>query len=144
GGPAQGSPARLGPLPPRRGRRCAPLRGHRSGSVHLPRHRGAARRTDLGGKHRGWREYVPRDAARDRRWEAELTVAFERAGLSPELPGSPRGGVRAGARPDAREAAGTPILVVDDDPEILAMLRDFLEGEGFSIRTATNGAEALQ
>jgi len=73
-----------------------------------------------------------------------LTVAFERAGLSPDLPGAPRGGARAGARADAREAVGTPILVVDDDPEILAMLRDFLEGEGFSIRTATNGAEALQ
>ena len=36
-----------------------------------------------------------------------------------------------------------PILIVDDDPEILAMLRDFLEGEGLSVRTASNGEEAL-
>lgn len=40
-------------------------------------------------------------------------------------------------------ATTRPILVVDDDPEILAMLRDFLEGEGLDVRTAVNGAEAL-
>lgn len=40
-------------------------------------------------------------------------------------------------------ATTRPILVVDDDPEILAMLRDFLEGEGLAVRTAVNGAEAL-
>jgi len=73
-----------------------------------------------------------------------LTFGFERAGLSPDVPGTPHGGAHAGARSHPTEAAGTPILVVDDDPEILAMLRDFLEGEGFAIRTATNGAEALQ
>jgi DNA-binding response OmpR family regulator len=43
----------------------------------------------------------------------------------------------------ASPAGHRPILVVDDDPEILAMLRDFLEGEGLSVRTAANGEEAL-
>jgi len=36
-----------------------------------------------------------------------------------------------------------PILVIDDDAEILAMLRDFLESEGLVVRTAANGEEAL-
>lgn len=47
--------------------------------------------------------------------------------------------------PEPRTAAGRdqPVLVVDDDEGIVAMLREFLEGEGFSVRTAANGAEAL-
>jgi len=36
-----------------------------------------------------------------------------------------------------------PILVVDDDPTILATVSDALDMEGFSVLTATNGAEAL-
>jgi DNA-binding response OmpR family regulator len=37
-----------------------------------------------------------------------------------------------------------PILVVDDDPTILATVSDALDMEGFSVLTATNGAEALE
>jgi DNA-binding response OmpR family regulator len=51
---------------------------------------------------------------------------------------------RAAVRVDDARAAARPILVVDDDPEILAMLRDFLESEGLAVRTAANGAEALE
>lgn len=36
-----------------------------------------------------------------------------------------------------------PILVVDDDPTILATVSDALDLEGFPVVTATNGAEAL-
>jgi two-component system, chemotaxis family, chemotaxis protein CheY len=36
-----------------------------------------------------------------------------------------------------------PILVVDDDPTILATVSEALDLEGFSVLTATNGAEAL-
>ena len=36
-----------------------------------------------------------------------------------------------------------PILVVDDDPTILATVSDALDMEGFAVLTATNGAEAL-
>jgi CheY-like chemotaxis protein len=36
-----------------------------------------------------------------------------------------------------------PILVVDDDPSILATVSEILQFEGYSVRTATNGAEAL-
>ncbi len=36
------------------------------------------------------------------------------------------------------------ILVVDDDPDILEALSEILEGEGFRIRQARNGQEALE
>ena len=36
-----------------------------------------------------------------------------------------------------------PILVVDDDPGILAVVAEALDLEGYAVRTATNGAEAL-
>ena len=38
----------------------------------------------------------------------------------------------------------TTVLVVDDDPAIVDLLRDFLEMEGYSVATAANGEEALQ
>ena len=67
------------------------------------------------------------------------SVAF-----APDDPRSPDRAIRSGARVDDAAVAARPILVVDDDPEILAMLRDFLESEGLAVRTASNGAEALE
>lgn len=67
------------------------------------------------------------------------SVAF-----APDDPRSPDRATRSGARVDDAAVAARPILVVDDDPEILAMLRDFLESEGLAVRTASNGAEALE
>jgi two-component system, chemotaxis family, chemotaxis protein CheY len=72
-----------------------------------------------------------------------LIVGSERLLSSGDAPGAPGRPERAGGRPSATIPAARPILVVDDDPEILAMLRDFLEGEGLAVRTAVNGAEAL-
>ena len=63
--------------------------------------------------------------------------------LAPDRPRPPEPAIRSGPRVDGAAAAARPILVVDDDPEILAMLRDFLESEGLVVRTAANGAEAL-
>ena len=37
-----------------------------------------------------------------------------------------------------------PILVVDDDPTILATVSEALDFEGFPVMSATNGAEALE
>jgi CheY-like chemotaxis protein len=37
-----------------------------------------------------------------------------------------------------------PILVVDDDPTILATVSETLDLEGYAVVTATNGAEALE
>jgi CheY-like chemotaxis protein len=38
----------------------------------------------------------------------------------------------------------TRILVVDDDPSILALVVEILHGEGYEVATARNGAEALE
>ena len=43
----------------------------------------------------------------------------------------------------SRPQADHPILVVDDDPTILATVSEALDLEGFPVVTATNGAEAL-
>jgi CheY-like chemotaxis protein len=37
-----------------------------------------------------------------------------------------------------------PILVIDDDPSILATVSEILEEEGYSVVTATNGLEGLR
>ena len=37
----------------------------------------------------------------------------------------------------------TRVLVVDDEPEIVDVMRDFLEAEGFGVEIARNGREAL-
>ena len=36
------------------------------------------------------------------------------------------------------------VLVVDDDPDIQALLADLLSRAGFAVETATNGAEAIE
>ncbi len=36
------------------------------------------------------------------------------------------------------------ILIVDDEPDILTLMRDFLEAEGYRVLTAANGREALE
>ena len=71
-------------------------------------------------------------------------LALERIVLSPDQPGMPPASDRARAQIDDAVAGRRPILVVDDDPDIVAMLRDFLESEGLAVRTAANGAEALE
>lgn len=40
--------------------------------------------------------------------------------------------------------AQRPILIVDDDPNILQTVSDILEFEGYPVETASNGAEALR
>ncbi len=72
-----------------------------------------------------------------------MVTAPERIVFSPDRPAGSDRPDGSRARVDAMASAARPILVVDDDVEILAMLRDFLEGEGLTVRTATNGAEAL-
>ena len=39
---------------------------------------------------------------------------------------------------------GHPILVVDDDPDILSTVSDILEFEGYTVERAMNGAEGLK
>lgn len=40
--------------------------------------------------------------------------------------------------------SNAPILVVDDDPSILATVSEILDLEGYPVQTAVNGAEALR
>jgi two-component system, chemotaxis family, chemotaxis protein CheY len=48
------------------------------------------------------------------------------------------------APPNTQQGGSTVILVVDDDPDILEALSEILEAEGFEIRRARNGKEALE
>jgi two-component system, chemotaxis family, chemotaxis protein CheY len=43
----------------------------------------------------------------------------------------------------ALQCAETDVLLVDDDTDILTVTQVVLEGSGYSVRTATNGHEAL-
>ena len=43
----------------------------------------------------------------------------------------------------AKNADGGPILVVDDDPKIVKLVRAYLERDGFPVVSAADGAEAL-
>ncbi|MEK6243405.1 MAG: response regulator [Pseudomonadota bacterium] len=58
----------------------------------------------------------------------------------------PAAAVRDGAspRPTALAAAGSVILVVDDDPSVLQLTERFLTREGFSVVTAGGGHEGLR
>jgi CheY-like chemotaxis protein len=51
---------------------------------------------------------------------------------------------REPAPADGHAAKARLVLVVDDDPSILRMLRVVFRGDGFDVLTATNGAEALE
>jgi two-component system response regulator HydG len=42
-----------------------------------------------------------------------------------------------------KEEAATQVLIVDDEPEMCALLSDVLKGEGFAVETATSGEQAL-
>ncbi len=44
----------------------------------------------------------------------------------------------------AQEEARTRLLIVDDDAELVAMLREYLEPEGFAAESAENGQAALE
>jgi CheY-like chemotaxis protein len=72
-----------------------------------------------------------------------LTSMLANVALASDRLTPPDRTTRSAVRVDDARAAARPILVVDDDPEILAMLRDFLESEGLAVHTAANGAEAL-
>src|SRR5690242_18755208 len=71
-----------------------------------------------------------------------LTRWVERGPSGPA--GVPPAGERERSVAERSSRKGSPILVVDDDPEIVAMLREFLESEGHAVQTAANGAEALE
>lgn len=58
-------------------------------------------------------------------------------------PSRPRSGPRQ-VRVDRADPSDGPILVVDDDPGVLAAVRDLLEFEGHSVVAASSGLIALE
>jgi two-component system alkaline phosphatase synthesis response regulator PhoP len=55
-----------------------------------------------------------------------------------------KGRVRSTAPSRAKGARDVRILLVDDEPQILKIYGEMLEGSGFRIATATDGKEALR
>lgn len=48
-----------------------------------------------------------------------------------------------GDRPERRTRKATFVLVVDDDPDVLGALIDALQGEGYEVKGARDGIEAI-
>ncbi|MBF6600539.1 MAG: response regulator [Dehalococcoidia bacterium] len=77
-----------------------------------------------------------------------VATAPQTASVHPFTTGSGRatGDQRAVGQPDGAgtlPGEGAHVLIVDDDPSILRMLRIVFLGDGFEVTTATNGQEAL-
>ncbi|MDH4207903.1 MAG: response regulator, partial [Anaerolineae bacterium] len=64
-------------------------------------------------------------------------------GACPACPEPSRGEPAEGARPEPAEGTST-VLVIDDDPRVLDMMRRFLSKEGFQVETASGGEEGLR
>jgi CheY-like chemotaxis protein len=59
------------------------------------------------------------------------------------MPSQNVGQPNARPAPTAPETKPLPLLIVDDEPPILELLRETLEDAGYSVLTANNGREAL-
>ena len=46
--------------------------------------------------------------------------------------------------PTAKEAGQQPILLIEDEPSVIAFLRAALERKGYAVVDAASGAEGLQ
>ena len=60
-----------------------------------------------------------------------------------ENPSFPRRMMASSAARASKSSPRRSVLVVDDDPDILEALSEILEAEGFEVRRARNGQEAL-
>src|SRR5262249_31566626 len=89
-----------------------------------------------------------RGLLRHRRGARGLVRAGQPAG-----PRHPRDGVPAGGGRRDRRAVRAPgggvsprgrILIVDDDPDVIALLQEELEEAGFEVASATSGRDALR
>lgn len=75
----------------------------------------------------------------------ELRLSPEGAGTAAhhQAPG-PRGVVRPRTVADARSQPACTIVLVDDDEDLVASLREVLEEENFEVETFTDAREALE
>jgi CheY-like chemotaxis protein len=60
------------------------------------------------------------------------------------IPASCYGNRGAPERTEAINPASRRVLIADDEPRVLALLRDFLAGQGYEVSTVETGAAALQ
>src|SRR5439155_11193377 len=72
---------------------------------------------------------------------ADWRSAGARARLAPTAAAARGRGLMERGRDDMSGQQGATILLIEDDPEIALMLRDILEGHGYRVEHAENGAE---
>jgi DNA-binding response OmpR family regulator len=78
-------------------------------------------------------------------YQAEgVSIAAGDYGMASELGDPSERADRAMPETAARRGARSRVLVVDDEPKIVAHLREFLEGLGYEVSSARNGREALE
>jgi CheY-like chemotaxis protein len=54
---------------------------------------------------------------------------------------------QSGTQPEKRkgtESAGAPVLLIEDEPAVMALVRAVLEGHGYSVVPTESGADALR
>jgi two-component system NtrC family sensor kinase len=91
---------------------------------------------------------VSRSLARDHGGDVVLESRAERAGASfllslPLVAAETTGAPRESA-PEPAPAPQARLLVVDDEADLAALMRDMLEGAGYDVATAESGAIALE
>jgi signal transduction histidine kinase/DNA-binding response OmpR family regulator len=78
--------------------------------------------------------------------ESELGVGSRFTVLFPArsaMEVSPEGPARSSAVPAPRPAAGAEVLVIEDDPSAVRLLRTYLESDGYRVRVAGDGEQGL-
>ncbi|HEX5504211.1 MAG TPA: response regulator [Thermomicrobiales bacterium] len=114
------------------------------------RRRSPARRSSAAPAAPPWQRWPalrarPASAPPRRAWPRALHAGRAPGHLAPPggAGGGRPGGERDPATPGDTPAGAAPILVVDDDPSIVATIQDILALEGYPVLTAGNGADAL-
>jgi len=78
-------------------------------------------------------------------YQAEgVSITAGNSGMASELDDPSERADRAMPETTARRGVRTHVLVVDDEPEIVACLREVLEGLGYEVSSARDGREALK
>jgi len=78
-------------------------------------------------------------------YQAEgASITAGTSGMASEVGDSPERAARATPEAAVRRGARPRVLVVDDEPKIVAHLREVLEGLGYEVSSARDGREALE
>ncbi len=78
-------------------------------------------------------------------YQAEgISITARTSGMAGEAGDRPEQAARAMPEAAVRRGARSRVLVVDDEPKIVAHLREVLEGLGYEVSSARDGREALE